>query len=119
MANEENSNMMEKCVVRSVQITVGVPTSRRYIISKTADETIDDMFVRLKGLIKTEATDRDCDRCRIIIKWAEECDGEICNVISTYDKIRGIFIIDIYIDFKDHTDSEKFCNGVHKKLQNG
>lgn len=118
MASKEDSNRMGVCMVRNVHITVGVPASRRYIISKTADETIDDMFVRLKNTIKTENTNRDCDTCRTIVKWAEECDGEISNVISTYYKGKGNFIIDICIDFKSHEDSQKFCNGVHKKLKN-
>lgn len=111
------NNMAAKCVVRNVHITVGVPASRRYIISKSAEETIDDMFVRLKNDIKTEATNRDCDTCRTIVKWAEECDGEVCNVISTYDRTNSSFIIDICIDFKEHSDSERFCNEVHSKLQ--
>lgn len=113
----EENKVVGKCVVRNVHITVGVPASRRYIISKSADESIDDMFVRLKKSVNTVATDKDCETCRKIVKWAGKCDGEVCNVISTYDRTTHSFIIDICIDFKTHADSGKFCDGVHAKLQ--
>ena len=116
-ANGEMNNVVGKCMVRNVHITVGIPASQRYIISKTAEESIDDMFLRLKEESKSDAAKKECETCRTIIRWAEECDGEVCNVISTYDRANHVFIIDICIDFREHTDSEKFCNGVHLKLQ--
>ena len=116
-ANGEGSKGVAKCVVRNVHITVGVPASQRYIISKGAEETIDDMFVRLKEECRSYAAKKDCETCRIIAKWAEECDGEVSNVISTYDRGNKSFIIDICIDFKTHADSGKFCDSVHSKIQ--
>lgn len=118
-ANATSNKMMEKCVVRNVHITVGVTASQRYLISKTAEETIDDMFIRMRDECKSSAGKKDCEICRTIAKWAEECDGEVCNVISSYDRTSHTFVLDICIDFKEHTDSEKFCNGVHSKLQDG
>ena len=118
-ANGATGNVVGKCVVRNVHITVGVPASQRFIISKTAEETIDDMFVRLKEESRSYAAKKDCETCRIIARWAEECDGEVSNVISTYDRGKQAFIIDICIDFKTHYDSGKFCDGVHSKLQEG
>lgn len=118
-ANGATGNVMGTCVVRNVHITVGVPASQRFIISKSAEETIDDMFVRLKEECRSYAAKKDCETCRIIARWAEECDGEICNVISTYDRTNHSFIIDICIDFKEHTDSEMFCKSIHSKLQEG
>lgn len=110
---------MERCVVRNVHITVGVTASQRFLISKTAEETIDDMFVRLRNECRTSAGKKDCEICRTIIKLAEECDGEVCNVISNYDRVNSSFVLDICIDFKEHTDSERFCNEVKFKVQDG
>ena len=109
---KERGKMKEECVVRNVYITVGVKASQRFLISKTAEETIDEMFVRLGDECRTDAGKEDCEKCRKIVKWAEECDGEIGNVISNYDTTTHSFVLDICIDFKEHTDSEKFCKEV-------
>ena len=117
MANEDAKNKkMGECVVRNVHITVGVKASQRFLISKNAEETIDEMFVRLRDECRTPAGRKDCEKCRRIVRWAEECDGEICNVISTYDNATSSFILDVCIDFKEHTDSEKFCKEVIAKV---
>lgn len=119
MANVDaktNGKMEEKCVVRNVHITVGVKASQRFLISKTVEETIDEMFIRLRDECRAPAGKRDCESCRRIVRWAEECDGEICNVISNYDAATSSFILDVCIDFKEHTDSEKFCKEVVAKV---
>ncbi len=119
MANEDakkRGKSREECVVRNVYITVGVKASQRFLISKTADETIDEMFVRLREECRTPAGKEDCEKCRRIVKWAEECDGEVGNVISNYDITTSSFVLDICIDFKEHTDSEKFCKEVVAKV---
>lgn len=118
MANEDaKSKKMEECVVRNVHITVGVKASQRFLISKTAEETIDEMFIRLSDESRTPAGRKDCEKCRRIVRWAEECDGEVCNVISNYDNATSSFVLDVCIDFKEHTDSEKFCKEVIAKVQ--
>lgn len=117
MANEDaKSKMREECVVRNVHITVGVKASQRFLISKTAEETIDEMFIRLSNECRTPAGRKDCEKCRRIVKWAEECDGDVCNVISNYDTTTSSFVLDVCIDFKQHTDSEKFCKEVVAKV---
>lgn len=120
MANEDaRSKVTEGCVVRNVHITVGVNVSQRFLISKTAEETIDDMFTRLSEECRTPAGKEDCQKCMRIVKWAEECDGEICNIISNYHAKTKSFVIDVCIDFKHHTDSEKFCKDVVSKVHEG
>lgn len=117
MANVDAKNRMEeKCVVRNVHITVGVKASQRFLISKTAEETIDEMFIRLRNECRAPAGKKDCETCRLIVKWAEECEGEVCNVISNYDTATSSFVLDVCIDFKEHTDSEKFCKEVVAKV---
>ncbi len=118
MANEDAKNKkMEECVVRNVHITVEVKASQRFLISKTVDETIDEMFIRLSNECRSSAGRKDCEKCRRVVKWAEECDGEVSNVISNYDTAASSFILDVCIDFKQHTDSEKFCREVVTKVQ--
>lgn len=118
MANEDAKNkMMEECVVRNIHITVEVKASQRFLISKTVDETIDEMFIRLSTECRSSAGRKDCEKCRRVVKWAEECDGEVSNVISNYDRGTESFILDVCIDFKQHTDSEKFCREVVTKAQ--
>lgn len=118
MANKDAKNKMrEECVVRNVHITVGVKASQRFLISKTAEETIDEMFIRLGNESRTPAGRKDCEKCRRIVKWAEECDGDVCNVLSNYDTTTSSFVLDVCIDFKQHTDSEKFCKEVIAKVQ--
>lgn len=115
MANSDAKRvdkMGKKCVVRNVHITVGVRASQRYLISKTVDETIDEMFIRLRDESRTQAAKKDCETCRTIAKWAQECDGEISNVISSYNGETKSFVLDICIDFKEHSDSEKFCKDL-------
>jgi hypothetical protein len=120
MANEDaKKTMMEGCVVRNVYITVEVKVSRRFLISKSADETIDEMFIRLSKECRSSDGRVDCEKCRRIVKWAEECDGEVSNVISNYDRGTGSFVLDVCIDFKEHTDSEKFCKEVVAKVHDG
>ena len=117
MSNEDaRSKELDGCVVRNVHITVGVNVSQRFLISKTAEETIDEMFVRLSKESRTPAGKEDCRKCRRIVKWAEECDGEICDIISTYHSQTRSFVMDICVDFKQHTDSEKFCKYVVSKV---
>ena len=117
MANvDAKSKMEETCVVRNVHITVGVKASQRFLISKSAEETIDEMFIRLRDECRTPAGKKDCETCRLIVRWAEECDGEVCNVISNYDAATSSFVMDVCIDFKEHTDSEKFCKEVVAKV---
>ena len=119
MANEDaktRGKRVEECVVRNVYITVGVKASQRFVISKTAEETIDEMFIRLSNECRTFAGKEDCEKCRRIVKWAEECDGEVGNVISNYDTTTHSFVLDICIDFKEHIDSEKFCKEVVAKV---
>ena len=119
MANEDAKckNLEEECVARNVHITVGVKASQRFLISKTVDETVDEMFIRLGEESRSPAGRKDCEKCRRIVKWAVECDGEISNDISTYDRGTSSFILDVCIDFKEHTDSEKFCKEVVAKVQ--
>lgn len=118
MANEDaKGKISEECVVRNVYITVGVKASQRYLISKTAEETIDEMFIRISDECRTPAGKKDCEKCRKIVKWAEECDGEVGNVLSNYDSSTSSFVLDICVNFKDHTDSEKFCKEVVAKVQ--
>ena len=118
MANKDaKGKISEECVVRNVYITVGVKASQRYLISKTAEETIDEMFIRIREECRTSAGKKDCEKCRKIVKWAEECDGEVGNVLSNYDSSTSSFVIDICVNFKDHTDSEKFCKEVVAKVQ--
>lgn len=120
MANEDaKSKMREECVVRNVHITVEVKASQRFLISKTAEETIDEMFIRLSKESRTPDGRKDCEKCRRVVKWAEECDGEVSNVLSNYDRGTGSFILDVCVDFKQHTDSEKFCKEVASKVQEG
>ena len=111
-AKTTNDQMTEKCAVREVQITVGVKVSQRYLIYKSENESIDEMFIRLGDESKNSVGKKDCEVCRKLAKWAEKCNGEVCNVVSSYDKITGSFIMDICVNFKQHTDSEKFCNEI-------
>ena len=119
MANEDakkRGKMREECVVRNVYITVAVKASQRFVISKTAEETIDEMFVRLSKECRSTTGKEDCEKCRRIVRWAEECDGEVANVISNYDTTTSTYVLDICVDFKEHTDSEKFCKEVVAKV---
>lgn len=110
------NQQVEKYVVRNVHITVEVKVSQRYLIEKGEQETLDDMFVRMREDSRSLAAKKDCETCRIIAKWAEECGGEVCDVVSTYNTNKNSFILDICIDFAKHEDSEMFCNELHERV---
>lgn len=118
MANvdaKQDGKMEKDCVVRNIHITVEMIVSQRFIISKSAEETIDGMLVRLRDECRNPVGKKDCERCRNIVKWAEECGGKVCNVVSNYDVAKKEFILDVCVDFKSNTDSNKFCNEVVTK----
>lgn len=117
MAKDAKEKKEGVCVVRNVHITVEVKVSQRFLISKKTQETVEEMFLRMKDEQMNVAAKRDCDICRTITQLVEECNGEVSNVVSNYNGKSGRFIVDMYIDFVDNDSTQEFCHKLYQKAK--